>query len=518
MQSIRILARRINPKLFKRAYRPSLVQQGEHEAEDAKEEYQDLKDYTDEIASQDEIAELFHEIDANGDGKLSQDDLVRALRKGKLPTSHTHMEKLFREIDTKKTGTIDLGEFTVFIKERKQKLHQAYRQILRHRSSLLENHKGFTASTFRVAAKTSGVHLSDKDMTIITNHLEHNADESKYISYKTFVDCLLLAPEINPRYFLDSWYTDAFCDDAESQFTLPREIRLDDQNENPSSFVQAASKKLGCGGLAGALSRTMTAPIDRVRVLMMTTSGTEPLGMQRAIAAASTGGYTRLWMGNGVNCLKIAPEVGIKLLAFDSIKNKIAQDPTNVSVAERFFAGGAAGMMAQMTVYPLETLKTRLSGAAAGETLSMTECARKTIAQGGYRALYAGLGPSIVGIIPYAAIDLSLNSVIKEHAAEYLQQAKQESSVPLLLGCGMASSGTAAVLTFPLNVIRTKAQVSGDSFGRVVQSLQSQGWRSFYRGLVPCLAKVLPATSISYAAYEYLGGAWDKTTIAAGNH
>ena len=160
----------------------------------------------------------------------------------------------------------------------------------------------------------------------------------------------------------------------------------------------------------------------------------------------------------------------------------------------------------------MEVVKTRLAIAPPGQTIGMVGCARQTWAQGGCRAFYAGIGPSIVGIIPYAAIDLALNSLLKDQAAEYLQKSKQETSVPLLLGCGMVSSGTAAVVTFPLNVIRTKAQATGASFSKVVSTIHSEGWGSFYRGLIPCLAKVLPATSISYAAYEYLGGVWDSRT------
>lgn len=505
MQSLKLLARRIHPRVVRRAYRPGL-QRGPNEAKDAQQDFQEYYYESEPLSSQAEIAQLFHEIDTNGDGEISPEELAQALRKGKLPTSQEHLDKLFREIDTDQSGGIDITEFTAFVQERRQKLHQAYQWILQHRTSLAETaHHGFTAQTFRTAAKKAAVHLSDADVQLIMQQLDQNGDQR--ISYREFVDCLLLAPEINPRYFLDSWYTNAFCDDAESQYSVPREIRVDEDE----SFVQMVTKKLACGGLAGALSRTLTAPIDRIRVLMMTSAANNPLGLRAALTTASNGGYMRLWLGNGVNCLKIAPEMGIKLLAFDVVKNSIAQDPSNVSMTERFAAGGLAGVMAQLSVYPMEVIKTRLAMTVNGETsVGMMECARRTLSNGGYRAFYAGAGPSTVGIIPYAAIDLSLNSLLKEYAANQLQQAKQETSVPVLLGCGMVSSGTATVLTFPLNVIRTQAQATGYGFGRVVGNLQSQGWRAFYRGLVPCLAKVLPATSISYAAYEYLGGTWDK--------
>jgi solute carrier family 25 phosphate transporter 23/24/25/41 len=498
MQAIRHLARRLNPKLVKKIV-PS-IQQAPQEARDARDDFKHIKDFEDELSTRFEIEILFREIDTNGDGHLDVDGLARALRKGKLPTSHSQTEQLFHE----RNGMINLEEFAKIVILRKRTLHQAYQ------TSFTKRRHGFTASIFRAAAKKAGVHLADSDVQRIMLRLDQNIT-TNHVTYKEFVTFMLLAPEINPRYFLDSWHTEAFSDDAESQFTTPRDICVD--NPEDASFSQIVSKKIGCGGAAGCVSRTFTAPMDRIRVIMMTSG--ERMGIRSALTTATSGGgVSKLWMGNGVNCLKITPEMAIKLLSFDLIKNKIAHDPTNVSASERFMAGGMAGVISQLSIYPLEVVKTRLSIAAPGEVIGMTQCARQTLAQGGYRAFYAGVGPSVVGIIPYAAIDLSLNSILKDFAAEYLQQAKQETSVPVLLGCGMASSGTAAVLTFPLNVIRTKAQATGEPVGQVLRMLKSQGWRAFYRGLVPCLAKVLPATSISYATYEYLGGAWDK---AVGN-
>lgn len=253
------------------------------------------------------------------------------------------------------------------------------------------------------------------------------------------------------------------------------------------------------------ISRTMTAPIDRVRILMMTNHS---IGLSKAVALATDSppgiGLRGFWMGNGLNCVKIAPEMGIKLFAFDVFRDAIAADPANATAMERFVAGGSAGALAEATVYPIDVLRTRMATGAYG---SFAECFSSV---GRISKFYAGVVPSVAGIVPFAAIDLTVNSLLKDAAASYLEveAADEAIGVPLLLSCGMASSATAAIATFPLNVIRTVAQATGDPVYDVVVGLNRQGLRSFYRGLIPSLLKVMPATSISYTSYELLKKRW----------
>ena len=117
-----------------------------------------------------------------------------------------------------------------------------------------------------------------------------------------------------------------------------------------------------------------------------------------------------------------------------------------------------------------------------------------------------------MGIFPYAGIDLMANSMLKEALTEQYQRRGVEPGVAELLGCGMASSTVAMLCTYPLNLVRTRLQASGmpgaptcrgpvECLSRI---LQEEGASGLYRGVVPNLAKVLPATSISYAVYDLL--------------
>jgi len=88
---------------------------------------------------------------------------------------------------------------------------------------------------------------------------------------------------------------------------------------------------------------------------------------------------------------------------------------------------------------------------------------------------------------------------------------KEEPGVLALLAFGSLSGSIGASTVYPLNLVRTRLQASGSSghpqrYTGVMdvarKTYEAGGWRGFYRGLFPTLAKVIPSVSISYVVYE----------------
>lgn len=244
-----------------------------------------------------------------------------------------------------------------------------------------------------------------------------------------------------------------------------------------------------------------------------TNPGQKTVGLIEATKAVyAEGGIKSFFRGNLANCVKIAPETTTKFIAFDEIKKVIASDVGNITILEKFIAGGLAGSIAQLTVYPLETLKTRLSVSPPGTYNGILNCFYTIFKKEGILKFYKGSGSSIIGIIPYAGVDLSVNSIFRENVSRYYASKKQEPTVLSLLLGGMVSSSCAMICTYPLNLVRTRLQTSGIPGRKVYTSashvitdtIAKDGFRGLYRGIIPNMLKVLPSTSISYAVYDYL--------------
>ena len=88
----------------------------------------------------------------------------------------------------------------------------------------------------------------------------------------------------------------------------------------------------------------------------------------------------------------------------------------------RLLAGGMAGAVAQTAIYPLDLVKTRIQTYACegGRLPSLGTLSKDIWVKEGPRAFYKGLIPSILGIVPYAGIDLAAYETLKDMSKKYI--------------------------------------------------------------------------------------------------
>jgi len=135
------------------------------------------------------------------------------------------------------------------------------------------------------------------------------------------------------------------------------------------------------GGIAGMVSRTATAPLDRLKVYLIAQVSPKET-IDKAIKQGSpvtavrhfgqnlvdackdlwrAGGIRSLFAGNGLNVVKVMPESAIKFGAYEAAKRSFATlegtDPRHLHATAQFLAGGIGGVVSQCIVYPLDTLK-----------------------------------------------------------------------------------------------------------------------------------------------------------------
>ncbi|KAF9268042.1 mitochondrial carrier [Marasmius fiardii PR-910] len=428
----------------------------------------------------------------------------------------------------------------------------------------LDGNGRLDANELDMALRRSGIKLSQATLSEFMTFLT-SSPHSRPITFAEFRDFLLLLPrKISPAEIYRYYQLTKFLGDdgrGAARVTMEGDVSLSAEDKPPpptlmptraltaDSATQArpqneghedgeegddiqsfldhhtALKFLLAGGIAGAVSRTATAPFDRLKIFLITRPSDvgnvgNTMGGVRVIGAAiariyTEGGLLGFWVGNGLSVAKIFPESAIKFFAYESSKRAFARywdgvdDPRNISGLSRFLSGGIGGITSQLSIYPIETLKTQMMS-ITGQKRTLMDAARHLWGLGGMRAYYRGLTIGLLGVFPYSAIDMSTFEALK---LTYLRSTgKEEPGVLALLAFGSISGSVGATSVYPMNLVRTRLQASGSPghpqkytgpWDVAVKTFEKEGWKGFYRGLVPTLAKVVPSVSISYVVYEH---------------
>nr|XP_016846630.1 PREDICTED: calcium-binding mitochondrial carrier protein SCaMC-3 isoform X2 [Anolis carolinensis] len=355
------------------------------------------------------------------------------------------LQDILRVGDTDHDGQLNFEEFARYLQERERKLLLMFHSLDRNNDGQID------VSEIQQTFHGLGVYISLLQAEKILHSIDK--DGTMTIDWHEWRDHFILNPLENMEEIVHYWKHSTVLDIGEC-LTVPDEFS---EKEKKTGMWW---KQLIAGAMAGAVSRTGTAPLDRLKVFMQVhaskSNNMNVLGGLQGMIRE--GGIRSLWRGNGINVLKIAPESAIKFMAYEQIKRAIRGQQETLRVQERFIAGSLAGATAQTIIYPMEVLKTRLTLRKTGQYSGVADCARKVLQKEGVRAFYKGYLPNMLGIIPYAGIDLAVYETLKNTWLQKYSKNTADPGVLVLLGCGTVSSTCGQIASYPLALVRTRMQ------------------------------------------------------------
>ncbi|XP_054721054.1 solute carrier family 25 member 16-like [Uloborus diversus] len=286
-------------------------------------------------------------------------------------------------------------------------------------------------------------------------------------------------------------------------------------------------KSFIAGGVAGMCAKTTVAPLDRIKILLQAHNHHYKhlgvfSGLKGIVQKESIFG---LYKGNGAQMVRIFPYGAVQFVSFEIYKN-ILKDNFGQSHALKFFAGSAAGITAVVMTYPLDVVRARLAFQVTGEhvysgIVDTLSCIFKT--EGGMRALYKGLSPTVLGMVPYAGLSFYVFERLKHMCLEYIPNlcGRPHSSatggvvlaLPAKLLCGGLAGAVAQTVSYPLDVARRKMQLSmmrpeTYRFGEglvttLVLTFREDGIaKGLYRGMTINYLRAIPMVAVSFTTYE----------------
>lgn len=251
------------------------------------------------------------------------------------------------------------------------------------------------------------------------------------------------------------------------------------------------------GGVSGAVAKTTTAPIERVKLLIQTQDA-NPKIISGEVArytgivdcfsrVGKEQGIKAFWRGNLTNIIRYFPTQAFNFAFKDSIKAMFPKADKKTEFGKFFMinmaSGGLAGAGSLMIVYPLDYARTRLAsdvGTGKRQFNGLIDCLSKTVKSSGVGGLYNGVGVSVVGIIPYRGVYFGLFDTL----SGYNPFQKDENPVfraSSKFVCAQTSAICAGYASYPFDTVRRRLQMQSEK--------AKEDW--VYSGTMDCFKKIM---------------------------
>jgi len=260
-------------------------------------------------------------------------------------------------------------------------------------------------------------------------------------------------------------------------------------------------ENFGLSGVAAVTSKTVAAPIERVKLLIQTQDAmlksgalTEPYtGVANcAKRVLATEGLGPFWRGNSANCLRYFPTQALNFAFKGKIKSLFKQKESDIFAArlgKNVAAGGIAGAMSLCVVYSLDFARTRLASDLKGKDgkrqfTGLADVYKQILKAEGIKGMYRGFNISCVGIIIYRGFYFGLYDT----AEPLIKKVSDNFLVKFCLGYVVTVS--AGLLSYPIDTIRRRMMMTSGagtvkyngSFDAAGQILKNEGVTSFFKG------------------------------------
>lgn len=434
--------------------------------------------------SKSSVEKIFDDLDRDKSGEIDEEEIRQGLKRLGLPSGDDYVSDLLEggyDLDSSKT--ISRKEFVAYVKDKEQAMLKVFKGLDKDGSG--------TISTEEIVEVMSqmGISASGADGRRMVDLLDENKDG--VVTFEEFKKYTSLLPAAQLR------SNAAYCwmgSSVDRVITNPRE----------------PLKQLLVGGVAGAASRFLTAPLQRVRVVLMASKGgVGILGAAKDVAASE--GLLGFWRGSTPRILKVMPGSAIQFAAFASVKNFFLRRSKTgeVTVPQTLLAGGLAGATACLVVYPFTSLAGQMS-VANGVKGSIFTVAKQVYKTFGIKGFYKGLEGELLGdmwgfMLGFGLYDLANASFCKVFKRK-----------PVSLEKGLVGGTTACLsitTSMPLLLATTRMQVQGlpgypvlykNVLDCLVKTAQQEGIGGLWKGIVPSYAQIFPCIFISYYVYETL--------------
>ena len=249
--------------------------------------------------------------------------------------------------------------------------------------------------------------------------------------------------------------------------------------------------------------------IDHTRAVSPKFKGT----FDAFIKLARHEGLQSWWKGLSPTMIMAVPATVIYYTTYDQLKFRFGFKPGEKNYKAPILAGSIGRTVAVVAICPIELIRTKLQSRTGYTYTELLSVVRNAIAQNGVLSLWRGLMPMLFRDVPFSIIFWIGYENLKLRFTNTFFSSSSYGSLTVPFLSGSIAGGVAATFTIPLDVVKTHMQVDigenkpiglgvGSPINVMRNVVKSHGLNGLFVGLIPRVAKIIPACAIMITSYE----------------
>ncbi|KAG5184853.1 mitochondrial ADP/ATP translocator [Tribonema minus] len=272
------------------------------------------------------------------------------------------------------------------------------------------------------------------------------------------------------------------------------------------TVLRKLANDLLSGGLAGIVSKTIIAPVERVKLLLQVQHASTQIAPHERYKGMSDcfkrvykeQGLLSFWRGNLANVTRYFPGQALNFTIWDRFRDAFLSDaPAAQTDFWRYLArsvavGGAAGAASLVVLYPFDFARTRVGvdvGVGAQRLYAgSVDCLRRVVRAEGWRGVFRGFDAALVGVFAWRGLYFGCYDAALVRAFAGDRRGGTVAQRWLLAQAVTTAAGTAV---YPLDTLRRRMMMQAGradvlyagSWHCARTVAREEGVRGFYRGL-----------------------------------
>jgi solute carrier family 25 iron transporter 28/37 len=268
------------------------------------------------------------------------------------------------------------------------------------------------------------------------------------------------------------------------------------------------------GASAGLMEHVGMYPFDTVKTRLQTASSGLSMSGQ-LVSIVRNEGFTKLFSGMTAVIAGAVPAHAFYFAAYEATKKVTGADKPGHHPIGAAFSGAVAVLFHDAVSTPVDVVKQRMQLPNSPHTNPLS-CARAVFLREGLRAFYVSYPTTVLMSIPQVAVHFAAyettRTMLGRDSVPHDDHEDEEYTPWKHVVAGVAAGASAALVSTPLDVIKTRLQTQGElgietdrGLADVARKIwNKEGARGFLRGASARMVYMGPSAAVCWTTYEWV--------------